>query len=189
MYRLPVGFLLSVSVAVSAFAEEGNHNDRLKGDYSFAISRVCAQARRFDADGRAAQGNVNQLTGALDRVATFDGQGNYSSVGRTMQVNTGRLITGDFPASESESTCSGTYQVNDDNSFTITRACTGTVLSGAQTGQDFVIAPGTITGRVQGKHLVIADSNAQPPTVVTFSGIGRFERLCAQSGSGVKIEK
>lgn len=188
MYRVLYVFALSALILTALPAEAGNLNKRLKGSYSIATNRVCAQAQAGFTPEGIALSPVNEQTAVIERVNTYDGNGNVTSVGHAMQVNSNALNAGAFPTSESDFTCSGTYQVNEDNSFSETQTCSGTVLTGVVAGQTFTQTPGTLTGQVRGKHILIKDTSTATPVVITLSGAGSFTRLCGQAGSGIKIK-
>ena len=181
--------LLGTLILSSPRAHAGDEqpNRKLKGDFAVAQSSICAQTTAgFDADGRAL-GPVTLLTRMIESTNTYGGDGTFSSVGRTLQMNGAATAPGSFPMNESEFSCSGTYQVNGDGTFTETSTCSGTVISGATAGETFNQSAVTIHGQIRGKVLVLQNTSTVTPITLTLSRSGTFIRLCGSSGSAVKV--
>jgi len=109
--------------------------------------------------------------------------------GRVFQLTTLVTNPGGFPTSESDFTCTGTYEVNNDNSFVETTTCSGSVLTGSATGQTFTQSADTFHGQIRGKTLLLNSTTALHPTVVTLSVSGNLFRLCRTNGTAVKLPK
>ncbi len=186
MHRVLFIFAVQGMLLLALPADAGDLNKRLKGDYAVATTSFCAQTQAgFGPEGQAL-GPVTLLSRVIETTRTYNGDGTLTLVGRTFQVNT---PSGTFPTSESEFTCSGTYQVNEDDSFAETNTCSGNVLTGAAASQTFTQSPVTINGQIRGKTLLFKETRALPATVVTLSVAGDFFRLCATTGTGVKLPK
>jgi len=164
-------------------AEGIDLNRVLHDNYAVTFSRVCAQS----AGGFNAQlqpiGPVSQLTSAVEMVQTYNGDGTSSAVAHAVNIinnasNQNRL---DF-------TCTGTYQVNADGSFSEDMSCFGTVVAGVLAGQSFTQTGVHRTGHigVLAQTLVIGNTGTNLENV-TFSLAGSFARICGRSGAAVKI--
>lgn len=182
MYRsLAVSISILSIVALPAQARDLNH--KLKGDYATSVTSLCAQTQGgFGAEGQAI-GPVTLLHRIVETTRSYDGEGGLTITGRAFQMS----AAAPFPTTESEFTCTGTYQVGENNSFSESNTCAGTVVTGTVAGQTFTQSAAATDGHVRGKTIVIAETHAQPPTVVTLSAAGAFFRLCGSSGMGVKI--
>lgn len=187
MYRFMSVVAVSGLLLASA-AHAGNPNKKLKGDYSGAATSFCAQAAAGFSETGQALGPVTPLTRTLETIRSYDGEGAVTITGRTFQVATTATAPGNFPVNESAFSCTGTYQVNDDLSFSETVICSGTVISGATAGQTFVQSPTSSSGQIRGKTLLLKDTIATQSSI-TLSGAGTLFRLCSAAGTAVKVDK
>lgn len=190
MYRFFSIALAASSLVVALPASAGNLNKRLKGDYAVSVMRICSstQAGFGPAPQFQALGPVNNQTIVAKGVQSFDGDGNFTASLRAFVTNSSGTAAGGFPVSEVELTCSGTYQVNADHSFTTVRSCTGVALSGVIAGQTLTQSPIAGNGHIRGKMLQFADATPSVETT-TLSLFGTSFRICGRSGTAVKIPK
>jgi hypothetical protein len=186
MFRYSTIALVSLVsfLALPTRAQDFNH--RLNGDYAVSTTSLCAQNQAgFTADGQALA-PVTLLSRAIETTRSYDGNGGLTITGHSFQVST---PAGPFPTTEADFTCTGTYEVNADDSFTENETCSGTVATGSVAGQTFTQSVTTPSGQLRGKTIILKETHAMPPVVVTLSAAGAFSRLCGTSGSGVKIKK
>lgn len=187
MVRVFSTFAFSALILAAATASAGDFNKRLKGDYSIVSNRTCVQSQAGFTPEGIALSPAFELSTVIERINTYDGNGNVTTVGHTFQTS-GSVPAGSFPTSEADFTCSGTYEVDKGGNYSQTQTCSGTVVTGTVAGQTFTQSPTTLTGRVRGRQIQLKSTTAAP-VVLTLSGAGSFTRLCGQAGSGFKIRK
>lgn len=190
MYRFLSVVVTAASILVSLPADAQNLNKKLKGDYAATVTSFCAQASTPFTPESQATNTVSPLHRIVESKRHYDGAGNVSITGRTFQLASTATAPGAFPVSESEFTCSGTYQVNDDLTFAETITCAGNIVVGAGAGLTFTQAPITTNARIHKKKILFSDTRGQPQTVIQVQGVATPSfRLCASNGIGVKIKE
>jgi len=164
-------------------AEARDLNRVLHGDYALTFSRVCAQAAGGFNAALQPIGSVSQLTSTIEMVQTYNGDGTSSASAHAVNI-----ISGGINQNELDFTCTGTYQVNADGSFSEDMSCTGSVIAGLIAGQTFTQAGIHRTGHIGilAQTLVISDTGTNQENI-TFSAAGSFTRICGRSGTAVKI--
>jgi hypothetical protein len=188
MYRILSVVVLPGLLLASVSAAAGDLNKRLKGDFAVTFTSFCAQTQAGFDNGIALSA-ATPLNRIVTDTHTFNGDGTLTRAGRSFQLTGVVTSPGGFPTSQADFSCSGTYQVDQDNSYTETTTCSGTVLTGTAAGQKFTQTPVTFHGRVRGKTLVLDSTPTGTPTVLTLSGFGDVFRLCGAGGTGIKIKK
>jgi hypothetical protein len=184
MQRLNVTALaLLVLLLPAPQAEALELNRVLHGNYAVTFSRVCAQAEGGFNALLQPIGPVSQLTSTVEMVQTYNGDGTSSAVARAMNV-----INNASNQNELDFTCTGTYQVNSDGSFSEDMSCSGTVIAGILTGQTFTQTGIRRTGHIGAfaQTLVISGTGTNLENV-TFSQLGSRTRICGRSGAAVKL--
>lgn len=190
MYRLLSVVLTAVSLLSTFPANAQDLNKRLKGSYAVAVVSFCAQSSTAFSSESQAMNTVFPLHRNVESIRTYDGNGNVTLTGRTFQLASSVTAPGSFPTSESEFTCAGTYHVNDDLTFSETVTCSGNIVVGSAAGRTFTQEPITTKGRIHDKELFFSDTRGMPQTVIHVEGaLTPSFRLCAGSGSGVKIKE
>jgi hypothetical protein len=190
MYRFLSVVVTAASLLVTLPADAQNLNKKLKGDYAATVTSFCAQASTPFTPESQATNTVSPLHRVVETKRSYDGEGNVSITGRTFQLASTATAPGSFPVSESEFTCSGTYEVNDDLTFSETFSCAGNIVVGAGAGLTFTQEPRTTSGRIHKKKILFSDTRGQPQTVIQVQGVATPSfRLCAGSGIGVKIKE
>ena len=190
MYRALSAVVLPATLLIALPAGAGDLNKKLKGNYAASVVSVCAQSNAgFTPEGQAL-GVVAPLHRVVETTRTYGGDGTMSLVGRSFQMASSVTAPGSFPVSESDVTCTGTYQVNEDLTFAETLTCSGNILSGSAAGLTFTQDPIVSRGRIHGKKLLLSDTQSNPPTVLHVAGApAPSYRLCAGSGTGVKLKE
>jgi hypothetical protein len=159
----------------------------LRGDYNMTLSRTCAFDTGFGA-------NFERLGGGGDfgvivqGTITYNGSGGGSFVGQALSINHDSDTIGLFSASPTNQSCTVTYTVNADGTFTQTMNCNLTFTAGPITGNT-----ATLNGITHGGHLsldgtvlVLSNSTPNVETLTITSGptIGfTNQRLCNASGT------
>lgn len=191
MHRVSLFALVSLS---SLFwlsqAQADDFNRLLRGDYAERMTRTCSRtAAGFGADLQLLGPAVSQ-TASTELTITYNGDGTSTAVGRVLNLTNGATATGNLPVSASEFTCTGTYQVDEDRSFTEVMSCSGSVLAGASAGQTFSEADYRVSGQIgpHGAMLVVGNTDPQVESI-TLSASGTTSRICARTGTAVKIRK
>ena len=155
----------------------------LHGNYAVTFSRVCAQAAGGFNALLQPIGPVSQLTSTVEMVQTYNGDGTSSAVAHAMNV-----INNASNQNELDFTCNGTYQVNNDGSFSEDMSCSGTVIAGILAGQTFTQTGIHRTGHIGilARTLVINGTGTNLENI-TFSVLGSQTRICGRSGAAVKF--
>lgn len=190
MYRFLSVVVTAAFLFATVPADARDLNKKLKGVYAASVVSVCAQASTpFTPEGQATN-TISPLHRIVQTTRTYDGNGNVALAGRTFQLASTATAPGSFPTSESEFTCTGTYQVNDDLTFSETEACSGNVVVGSVAGRTFTQEPRTISGRIHGKKILFSGTRGMPQIVIQVEGVPTPSyRMCAGSGTGVKIKE
>jgi hypothetical protein len=175
---------LPMLLVLAPQAEAFDLNRVLHGDYALAYSRVCSQSPNgFSLQGLAAA-PATELTSAIEMVQTYNGDGTSSAVGHALNI-----INVGTNQNELDFTCTGTYQVNNDGSFSEDLSCSGTVVAGPIAGQTFTQPGIRRTGHIGifAQTLVISNTRSNLESI-TFSGTGSpLARNCGRSGTAVRI--
>jgi hypothetical protein len=180
-------------VAGTAMAANSNH--ALKGTYRISINKSCADVQAgftgltdpppnplnlfIQANGVGSTPNL-YFTG----VQTYDSNGNVTTTERGMLISPGPYYQGTFAAAVFEETCSWTYTVHPDGSFTqLLNSCTANDGSYTVTGAKTV-------GQIDGGGSVLNLSAAIPPVVETivFTAGGSSKRVCGEVGTAVRFK-
>lgn len=172
----------------------------LRGDYDFAAQRACDVD--FASDDPAGGGILTHHL-SVRGTATFDGAGNVTSfVGQFLITNVGTLppgtglptgagtelsrISGDLTS------CSGSYTVNADGTFSETLNCNLTFTGGPNAGQTGTLNGIAIKGKLamDGTVLQLGNTTATTSDVEVLncpgcnSGAGLiFRRICGSTGT------
>ncbi len=175
--------VLPLLLLLAPQAEAIDLNRVLHGNYAVTLTRVCAQAAGGFNAFLQPIGPAQQVTSTVEMVQTYNGDGTSNAVGRAFNT-----INNAARQSEHEFTCAGTYQVNNDGSFSEDMTCSGTVLSGNNANQTLTQTGIHRTGRmgILAQTLVISDTGANVEDL-TLSGPGSFPQICGRSGTAVKI--
>lgn len=190
MYRVLSVVVTAASLLVTLPADAQNLNGKLKGDYAVTVTGFCAQASTPFTPESQSTNTVSPLHRVVETKRSYDGEGNVSITGRSFQLASTATAPGSFPVSESEFTCSGTYQVNDDLTFSEAITCAGNIIVGAGAGLTFTQEPTTTKARIHKKKILFSDTRGQPQTVIQVQGVPTQSfRLCASNGIGVKIKE
>jgi hypothetical protein len=184
-----ISFVLPVSLLLISLADAQDFNGKLQGEYAVTTTRICAQSQAgFAPPALQALSPTSLQTSIIESVQTFNGDGTFTSAGRAMALFANQAGVGQFPIAEQVFTCSGTYQVNEDNTFSQQESCAGSILTGPTANQTFTSTGGGVaTGRIHDKMIFIKNTTASL-TTFTFSAIGPFTRICGFSATGVKIK-
>ena len=175
--------ILPVLLVLAPQTEARDRDEVLRGVYAYTFTRVCAQsAAGFNASLQPL-GPVQQLTSTIEMVQTYNADGTSSATAHALNI-----INNATAQNELDFTCSGTYLVNDDRSFSEEMTCSGSIVAGALVGQTFTQTGVRRTGRIGhgARTLVISDTRPDLENI-TFSGFGSNARMCGRSGTGVKI--
>jgi hypothetical protein len=169
-------------------------NDALKGTYRISINKSCADVPAgftgltnppdplnfiIQANGVGSTPNL-YFTG----VQTYDGNGNVTTTERGMMISPGPYFQGAFAAAVFEETCTWTYMVNPDGSFTqLLISCT------ANDGS-YTVTGGKTVGQIEGGGSVLNLSAAIPPVLETivFTAGGSSKRICGEVGTAVRFK-
>jgi len=175
---------LPVLLLLAPQAEAFDLNRVLHGDYALTYSRVCSQSPNgFNAQGLAVP-PATELTSAIEMVQTYNGDGTSSAVGHALNI-----INTATNQNELDFTCTGTYQVDNDGSFSEELSCAGTVVAGPIAGQTFTQPGIHRSGHIGifAQTLVISNTRSSVESI-SFSGIPNpLARICGRSGTGVRI--
>jgi hypothetical protein len=175
---------LPMLLVLTPQAEALDLNRVLHGKYAFAYSRVCSQSPNgFSAQGVALP-PATELTSAIEMVQTFNGDGTSSATGHALNI-----INVGTNQNELEFTCTGTYQVNIDGSFSEELSCSGNVVAGPITGQTFTQPGIQRSGHIGilAQTLVVSNTKSTLESIA-FSGTAiPLARTCGRSGTAVKI--
>jgi len=189
MYRQLSVVVTAASLLVALPADAQNLNKKLKGDYDVTVVGVCAQSSSPFTPESQSTNTVSPLHRVTKTKRSYDGNGNVVITGRTFQLSSTATAPGSFPVSESEFTCTGTYQVNDDLTFSETFACAGNIVVGVVAGRTFTQEPRTTSGRIHKQKIYLSGTRGQPQTVIQVQDAPTPSyRLCAGGGTGVKIK-
>ncbi len=165
-------------------AEAFDFNRVLHGDYALTFSRVCAQSPNGFSPQGLALSPASELTSTIETIQTYNGDGTSSAVGHALNI-----INNATNQNELDFTCTGTYQVNADGSFSEDMSCSGTVVAGPIAGQTFTQNGIHRTGHIGilAQTLVISDTRSNFE-FITFSGTNSpITRICGRSGTGVRV--
>ena len=175
--------ILPLLLVLAPQAEARDHDDVLRGVYAYTFTRVCAQSAAGFNPSLQPLGPVQQLTSTIEMVQTYNGNGTSSATAHALNV-----INNGTAQNELEFTCSGTYLVSDDRSFSEEMTCSGSIIVGALVGQTFTQTGIRRAGHIGrgGQTLVISDTRPNLENI-TFSGFGSNSRICGRSGTGVRI--
>jgi hypothetical protein len=178
---LVLPMLLLLAPQAGAF----DFNRVLHGDYAFTYSRVCAQSPNGFSPQGLALNPISELTSTIEMVQTYNGDGTSSAVGGHAL----NIINNATNQNELDFTCTGTYQVNNDGSFSEDLNCSGTVVAGPIAGQTFTQPGIHRSGHIGifAQTLVISNTGSNLESI-TFSGSGiALARICGRSGTAVRI--
>jgi hypothetical protein len=206
----PIGIasllLIALALAGGSLAlADGDLNARLHGEYAFTQIHFCVQTNVSGQNfGDPLFGQVPPIPpfqvpagGATTRtlsnegVLTFNGDGTGTFAGKSLSMNHNVTGPGAIPVSEADFTCSLTYTVNLDGSFTTQVECSGTILSGGGAGLTFTTSGTELNGQLgQGRKIFIA--NDTNPNVETFTltppaGDLVFKRICGRSQTAIRM--
>jgi hypothetical protein len=175
--------VLPVLLLLAPQAEALDLNRVLHGKYAVTFSRVCAQAAGGFNALLQPIGPASQLTSTVEMVQTYNGDGTSSAVAHAMNV-----INNASNQNELDFTCTGTYQVSADRSFSEDMSCSGTVIAGILAGQTFTQTGIHRTGHIGilAQTLVISGTGTNLENI-TFSLLGSQTRICGRSGTAVRI--
>jgi hypothetical protein len=167
---ISIGIVLPAIFALSfvggTVAEAGPLDARLNGDYSVTMTRNCN----------------NGLTIASRGTATYDGNGGGSFVGQALAEPFGN---------QSSLTCSLTYIVNADGSFTQVLDCTLNFTAGPLAGNTATLNGFTINGQISsGRKILLLSKTTLEAETQTFTAgplSGQSNtRVCNGSGLATK---
>ena len=176
--------ILPVLLVLAPQIQARDRDEVLRGVYAYTFTRVCAQsAGGFNSNLQPLGSSVQQLTSTIEMVQTYNGDGTSSARAHALNI-----INNATAQNELDFTCSGTYLVNDDRSFTEEMSCSGTILAGALVGQTFTQTGVRWNGHIGHRAQTLVISNTSPNLEnITFSGFGSNARICGRSGTGVKL--
>ena len=176
---------LPMLLVLAPQAEAFDLNRVLHGDYAVTYSRVCSQSPNGFGPTGLAVAPASELTSAIEMVQTYNGDGTSSAVGHALNI-----INNAANQNELDFTCTGTYQVNNDGSFSEELNCSGTVVAGPIVGQTFTQPGIRRSGHIGilAQTLVVSNTKSSLESI-TFSGAPTIPlaRICGRSGTGVRI--
>jgi hypothetical protein len=176
--------ILPMLLLLAPQAEALDLNRVLHGNYAFAYSRVCSQSPNGFSPQGVAVAPATELTSAIEMVQTYNGDGTSSAMGHALNI-----INNATNQNELDFTCTGTYQVNADGSFSEDLNCSGTVVAGPIAGQTFTQPGIRRTGHIGifAQTLVISNTRSNLESI-TFSGTPiPLARICGRSGTAVRV--
>lgn len=197
---LAASLTLLIPVAAGAAETQGvtpvqqaKLNAILNGSYAFTASRNCIQAPSppgFDRATRQLLTNGEAVGFVESGTLTFSGTGLVKGTDITVAVmEPAKAFAGLAPMQNGiKSTCSGTYTVNVDRSYTANLACTAEIGGGVS----LTISPAVYRGSGDPflNTLTISETNGGIQTVEVFYGSyptdQTFERVCTSSGTLVR---
>ncbi|MRR34936.1 hypothetical protein EG829_09620 [bacterium] len=169
-------------------------NTLIKGSYAFTASRTCVQtpyAPGFDPETKALV-NEGKTVGYIESgTLTFSGTGIVS--GKDITVATMEFAVPDplVPMENRfKSSCTGTYTVSPDRSYSAILACTAL----RSDGVSLTISPAVYRGSVDLSQnmLTISETGGEIQTVRVALGdypLQTLERICTSSGTLVRTRK
>ena len=198
--RLAARLALLIAVAASAAetqaatpVQQAKLNAILYGNYAFTSSRNCVQVPSppgFDRATRQLLTNGEAVGFVESGTLTFSGTGLVKGTDITVAVmEPAKAFAGLAPMQNGvTSTCTGTYTVNADRSYTANLACTAQVGGGIS----LTMSPAVYRGAGDPflNMLTISETDGGIQTVEIFYGsypTGQsFERVCTSSGTLVR---
>ncbi len=199
--RLAASLTLLIPVAAGAAetqavtpVQQAKLNALLNGSYSFTASRTCVQtlpnAPGFDPATKALRSDGETVGFVESGTLTFSGTGLVKGTDITVAVmEPAKAVANSAPMQNGiKSSCTGTYTVNADRSYTTNLACTAQVGGGVS----LTISPAVYRGSSDPflNMLTISETDGGIQTVEVFYGsypTGQtFERVCTSSGTLVR---
>ncbi|WP_306536030.1 hypothetical protein [Geobacter sp.] len=198
--RLAASLTLLIPVAAGAAEtqavtplQQAKLNAILNGSYAFTASRTCVQtpcAPGFDRANRKLLADGETVGFVESGTLTFSGTGLVKGTDITVAViEPAKAIADSIPMQNGiKSSCTGTYTVNADRSYTTNLACTAQVGGGVS----LTISPAVYRGSSDPflNMLTISETDGGIQTVEIFYGsypTGQtFERVCTSSGTLVR---
>jgi hypothetical protein len=188
---IPVAAGAAETTAITPL-QQAKLNALLRGNYAFTASRTCVQTpyapgfnpatRQLLTDGETV-GFIE--TGTL----TFSGTGTVKGTDITVAImEPGKTTAGSVPMQNGiKSSCTGTYTVNPDKSYTTNLACTALRSDGIA----LAISPAAYRGASDSfqNTLTISETGGEIQTVQVTIGaylLQTFERICTSSGALVR---
>jgi hypothetical protein len=178
-----------------AVAEAGPLDASLRGDYSMTLSRVCAVANQFDSNFAPITGFPPLVPSLLNITVqgtfTYNGTGGGSFVGESLATVPGEITPVVSSANRANQSCTVSYTVNANGTFTQTLNCNLTFTNGGPPpapGQTGTLVNIVLDGRLSldGTVLLIGDAtpNVEQFTITSGTNAGQFnQRVCNGNGS------
>jgi len=168
-------------------------NKKLHGQYAAQQTETCvsSQAGFGPAPGYTALGPTGGSTSSTSNVTTYNGDGTFTLEGDALQLqlklpDPSVVVTN--PVTRSHFVCSGTYQVNADDTFTTEYTCTGNVLTGVVPGLAFTLTGGRSDGLIVSKKATQVRQDAVNSDVIS-TVYGPIPRICSRTGTATKLAK
>lgn len=166
----------------------------LKGDYHFSRTRTCIRAADgFDTGNQLALiGPGTTATDAAQGTSHYNGDGTGTVTGRLLTINHNATASGNKPVTQVDFTCTLTYAVHTDDTFTEMLTCTGSFIAGSGTGSTFtatVIEQKGLFAKGR-KSFVFGSVNPDIETITVTPPVGpdiTFEAICNRSGTAFKF--
>ena len=168
------------------------HGDvkHLKGNYDFTVHvSFATDVTGFDSNlARLGGGTTNN--GIASGTVQYNGDGTGSAAIQFLRVNHTSNGVGQQPVEQGELTCTLTYTVDADHSFSVQETCTGTIIAGAFDGQTILASTITFRGKIAqgGDILLITDTVPDVETRTRTDGVNNFTTYSVGGRSGVAIK-
>ena len=176
------GFLFGSANLVEA---QSSLNARLDGTYSFHLSRHCNRETAGDGFNANLQFDTSSgLAGIgieVHGTITFNGSGSASAT--TTEVITLPNAIGQVFGNQQ--TCTFTYVVSSDGSFTLQGSCSGTQTAGPNIGATLSTTGIKLKGQIgtRRRTLIFFGDGTD---VETFNGGADRQQICSQTGTAVR---
>lgn len=199
--RLAASLTLLIPVAAGAAEtqavtplQQAKLNAILNGSYAFTASRTCVQTfpytPGFDPATKELRSNGETVGFVESGTLIFSGTGLVKGTDITVAVmEPAKAVAGSIPMQNGiKSSCTGTYAMNADRSYTTNLACTAQVGGGVS----LTISPAVYRGSGDPflNMLTISETGGDIQTVgIAFEGYPTgqtFERVCTSSGTLVR---
>lgn len=192
VYLFAVSLLLPLWPAGDADAQ---FNGALRGEYDITVHRTCASESPVGELPNPILSFVSHLI--VQGTTTFDGAGGMSHTGEVLAPGLGTDGTGVSTGAGTEinvvqatdQSCTGTYTVNADGTFSATMTCNFTFNTGPNAGHNATLSGVRVRGKLgpDGTVVVLRNTSALAGDVETLSCPacpfgGTIRRLCANSG-------
>lgn len=176
----------------NAYSGDDDFNQLLKGDYAYSQAETCVVTSSdapviptFDPVTLQLLGDAEVQNLQSRGISSFDGDGNWSSVGAGIGLSLGQTQAGDFPvgAPADDISCEGTYSVSADRSVTLETSCVAPSL-----GVSF--GPRVLHARINAdkKTLIFADTE---PVIEEIKILGTnfvvAERVCTAVATDARL--